>query len=119
MPDPKLQSAMEEIKVILKKHDIAANVVLASPSHMEYLREICPSWACLKVEDSGIRIKALRKDYPDLGAWRKHVEVTVGMIAGFADALQNESEQMTTILVVIGKTGLSIDHFTREEPQGG
>ncbi len=48
MPDPKLLAAMEEIKVVLHKHDIAAVVILSSQTHVEYLHEISPSWSCAR-----------------------------------------------------------------------
>lgn len=35
--NPKLKKAADEIKLILQKYDIAANVILHTPGHSEYL----------------------------------------------------------------------------------
>lgn len=40
MPDAKLKEAMEEIKAVLTKHDIAAIVLLQSQTHSEFLQRI-------------------------------------------------------------------------------
>lgn len=115
MPDPKLQTAMEEIKTILKKYDIAANVLLASPTHMEFLREFKTSWSMIYVKPGGIRIRCTRKDFPDAATFKRATEITIGTIAGFADACRNEADQMIRILQAIGKSGVEFDHRTIEE----
>lgn len=48
---PKLKKAMEEIKEILRKHDIAANIVLHTPGHAEYLTHIKPSYSCASIDE--------------------------------------------------------------------
>jgi hypothetical protein len=48
---PKLKMAMEEIKAILKKHDIAGMVILHTPGFTEYLNKIDPSYSILKIKD--------------------------------------------------------------------
>lgn len=62
---PKLRQAMEEIKDVLKKHDIAGLVMLHTPPrHSEYLMHIVPSYSCAKFElkengaIEGVRITA-------------------------------------------------------------
>lgn len=60
---PKLKKAAEEIKSILKKYDIAANCVLHTPGHSEYLLEITPSYSCAWLENNVMRFRARKADY--------------------------------------------------------
>lgn len=72
---PKLKKAMEEIKAILKKHDIAGSVILHTPGFSEYLNHIEPSYSLMWFENGRCRIKA-KKD-------NKHLADTVNMIHHF------------------------------------
>ena len=60
---PKLKKAAEEIKSILKKYDIAANVVLHTPGHSEYLLEITPTYSAAWLENGIVRFRARASDY--------------------------------------------------------
>lgn len=60
---PKLKKAAEEIKDILKKYDIAANVVLHTPGHAEYLLHITPTYSAAWLENDNIRFRARAADY--------------------------------------------------------
>ena len=60
---PKLKKAAEEIKQILQKYDIAANVVLHTPGHSEYLLHIKPTYSCAWIENDMIRFRARKEDY--------------------------------------------------------
>lgn len=48
---PKLKKAMEEIKEILRKHDIAASIVLHTPGHGEFLNHITPTYSCGSIDE--------------------------------------------------------------------
>lgn len=61
---PKLKKAMEEIKAIIAKYDIAALVVLHAPGDSEYLNAIAPSYSCMKWNGDELRIRAkLKEDF--------------------------------------------------------
>ena len=60
---PKLKVAMEEIKAILTKHDIAAGVVLHTPGHSEFLLHLTPTYSCVKPEMKGYRFRAKKEDF--------------------------------------------------------
>ena len=60
---PKLKKAAEEIKAILKKHDIAGNVILHTPGFSEYLLEITPSYSAAWLENGIVRFRARAQDY--------------------------------------------------------
>lgn len=118
MPDVKLQAAMEEIKAVLKKHDIGAYVLLASPTHMEFLREFAPTWSCMWIEEAAggyaLRIRAKRADFPSEAAHKKCLEDSVGMLLGFADVFVREKAQLDEILKMLGGN-MQISHYTRDD----
>jgi hypothetical protein len=60
---PKLKKAAEEIKQILQKYDIAANVILHTPGHSEYLLHITPTYSCAWFENDMVRFRARKEDY--------------------------------------------------------
>src|ERR1700752_106117 len=103
MPDPKLKAAMEEIKVILKKHDIGAVVLLSSPDEMEYLAQLDPTWSCIRFDGEQIRIRCLLQDYPAKDVQKKTLEDSVGMLAGFCDIMNNLQEGFMGILKLVGE----------------
>lgn len=77
---PKLKKAAEEIKAIIKKYDIAALVVLHTPGNSEYLMAIDPSYSCAKFEGDNLRVKAKKKDYPSIEAWKQKIADTSNML---------------------------------------
>ena len=104
MPDPKLKAAMAEIKAVLRKHDIAGCINLASATHTEYLMEIDPSWSCAFFEWDendkmlGIRFRSLSKDYKSKKEQRKHQEDTLGMLLGFHDMNLKLNEMLMAVV---------------------
>lgn len=48
---PKLKKAMEEIKEILLKHDIAGTVTIHTPGFAEYMNHITPSYSCARIDE--------------------------------------------------------------------
>lgn len=87
-----LKTAMEEVKTILKKHDIAGHVVLSSGEQCEFLNWIGsdgdgPTWSCLNFIDNGIRLKAsASKDHNE----RFKLNSTVKMIFSMQGLLTNQ-----------------------------
>lgn len=75
---PKLKKAMEDIKSILKKYDIAGSIVLHTPGFSEYLNHIDTSYSCAKMENGGIRIRSK-------GRPKQHLADTVNMITHFSE----------------------------------
>ncbi len=80
---PKLKMAMEEIKAILGKHDIAGAVILHAPGFSEFLFSPTPSWSVARLESTGfLRIKTNPADPKEVK--KKQVEDTLDMISGMA-----------------------------------
>jgi hypothetical protein len=119
MADPKLKIAVAEIEAILKKHDIAGIVMLQSPTHLEYLMEVAPSWSCCWFEDYGeagklLRFRAKRADFPSKAAHDKVLKESVGMVMGFIDCCNSMGRNLTTIAGKIAEK-VEFSHITREE----
>lgn len=113
MPDPKLKLAMEEIKEILKRHDIAAIVHLQSQAHGEFLYSLSPSWSCASLSDDGrFRFKADIKTKPETD--KERARVTTGMLISFLDAAEKQKQDMTTAARLVGKH-MEIQHRTDYE----
>ena len=118
MPDPKLKIAMEEVKEILKKHDIVGCVLLSSASHIEFLRHYQASWCYAWLEESGLlRIKLKREMFESKEAQKRASEDTIGTFAGLYDALLNEAENMKKVITMVGRQ-CAFDHITKHEPPG-
>lgn len=86
---PKLKKAMEEIKGILHKHDIAGLVVLHTPGNAEYLLELSPSYSRVKIDPlkGTMRIRArLKEDFNgDKKAWTQAMTDTCNMLNLISD----------------------------------
>lgn len=60
----KLKVVAEEIKEILRKHDVAGAVALHTPGYGENFMHLNPSYSCAyMIEDSEIRFYAKRADF--------------------------------------------------------
>lgn len=83
---PKLKMAMEEIKEILAKNDIAGFVVLHTPGFSEYLHALETSYSCANVNHNGINFRLSQKE---LGREKSKqiAEGTFNMVSHFVDNL--------------------------------
>lgn len=83
---------MEEIKAIVKKYDIAANVILHYPIHVEYLHHIDTSWSCFSVNGDELRLKSKLSDYN--GDKEKQLKVlndTVNLVVNIGHILHRDA----------------------------
>ncbi len=121
MADPKLKTAMAEIFAILKKHDIAGQVILVSESHTEFRIKINPTWSCAREaevpEGLAIQFKASRKEYPDPKKKHQAIENTAHMVLAFRDISIQNSLQFGRMVEAL-ETQIKIDHtpFAGFEP---
>jgi hypothetical protein len=101
--DPKLKEAMEEIKVILKKHDCLGTILLCSPTHTEYLFHIASSWSVMKFEriDNNtvhvIRFRSKKEDFASEADQHFATESTVHFLTStlqFGQMIQKNMEGM-------------------------
>ena len=87
--DPKLKKAMEEIKEVLKKHDIAGYVVIHSQNgFIEYLNHLNPSYSCAFLQDVQLRVKLKTAELPGGQTQAKYLaEKTYNMISLMTDII--------------------------------
>lgn len=118
---PKLKKAAEEIKQILQKYDIAANVVLHTPNHSEYLLHITPTYSCAWLEDGIVRFKARKEDYNGNAMVRNQkIADTLNMLRLISDtagqnalALLNVADQFDKIIGADHTEGGHTSHITQ------
>lgn len=118
MPDPLLKTAAEEIKAILKKHDIAGVMMLQSPDGAEFVRVIDPTWSCAKIQDTpmgpAIRIKAHHSEFPNKEAQQKCVEQTIGMVFAFRHQAEQDEKSMAQLIEVLSRK-FDISNWIRDD----
>jgi hypothetical protein len=84
---------------VLKRHDIAAHVILCMPKFVEIFTELEPSFSRLKVQrdEHGMTV-AVRSKLADYGgdkaAQRRDLEATAGMVSAMAEMLAAEAMAM-------------------------
>lgn len=85
-PKTKLKVAAEEIKEILRKHDIAASIVLHTEGHGEYLNHLTTSYSCAhQYENDSLRFYSKRADYDSKEAQIDKQRSTANMFAILTD----------------------------------
>jgi hypothetical protein len=118
--DPNLVKAMEEIKLIVKRYDVAAAVILEGKTHSEIWMEVSPSWSCITLEtqpdgSAGIRFKAKLKTGDD--AEKERGRLSIGVVIGLLDSLGHLHEQFTKVVAMIGQK-VGIEHVSQFHPRG-
>lgn len=95
---PKLKKAADEIKLILNKYDIAANVILHTPGHSEYLLHIIPSYSCAWLENGMVRFRARKSDYNGNTMVRdQKIADTLNMLRLLADTAGRNALALLTV----------------------
>ena len=113
MADAKLQAAMEEIKTVLRRHDVAALVTLQSPGAIEYLYELSPTWSCITIEPAGaVRIRAQAATGPP--SEKERLRVSAGMLMGFLDLARRNQEDIHKLLLCLSQH-VEIEHISRAD----
>ncbi|MFA6058943.1 MAG: hypothetical protein WC756_12145 [Taibaiella sp.] len=106
---PKLKAAMEEIKQILKKHDIAGAIVIHTPGHTEYHLRIDPTYSCARIDGESIRVKASLKDLGK-NAFTRITGDTANMLHGLGTCMGGMSLNIFDISDELDKT-TNAEHF--------
>lgn len=80
-PQTKLKVAAEEIKEILKKHDIAGAVVLHTKGHGEHFIHLNTSYSCAYIyDDDHVRFRAKAEDYDTVEQRNEAQQSTANML---------------------------------------
>lgn len=113
MPDPKLKLAADEIKAVLRRHDIAGTVFLGSKAHTEFLFHLPTTWNLIREADEGVILIQYKK--ADATPEKDEaLRLTVGLIAGFRDAMRATESNFMNLLASLGKS-MDIQHWSQLE----
>lgn len=119
---PKLKKAMQEIKAVIEKYDIAALVVLHTPGNSEYLLELSPTYSCAKFEGNNLRIRAkLVDDFKgDKKAHKQKLTDTSNMLSSLSEtggrtilSLMDVSDKLDKIIDAEHFGGGHTSHITQ------
>lgn len=98
---PKLKIAADEIKEILKKHDIGGSVILHTPGYGEHVLKIDPSYSAMKfkVLPTGITTLQIKIDEDEIGkkAAKKLLTDTVNLHGVLLEMTKNHLSQLLLI----------------------
>lgn len=110
--DPKLKEAAEEIKVVLRKHDIAGVFELFNgEGHAEFIYHIEePTWSCLHWDKEGIRFRAKAKTGGPME--KAKAAATINMIHIMRDVASNTFEFADRLVKLVHQ------HFDIEVEKG-
>jgi hypothetical protein len=114
--DPKLRAALDEIETVLRKHQVAGNVVLASSTHAAF-RLIFPEWSGIRLEGvDRVRIKLKSAD-PEHAAASLHLVLSLRDLS-LTQALSVDLVAKT-VLGELQRRGIEVDHemFGGPEPE--
>lgn len=110
---PKLKNAMEEIKAVIAKYDIAAVVVLHEPDFVEYFTKIDPSYSCASFIEGGVRVRSKAEDFGG------DVEIRNQKLKDTANLLQSLSTVGMKNTLELAEISEQIDKLLGSEHYGG
>lgn len=115
MPDPRLQILADQFDAMLKKLNVGAVVLLASPTHTHYLIQLEANWSCITLENGFLRIRSKKEDYPSIEAQKKVLGDSVGMLAGFITISDRIKDNFERILMMLNDSGCEVEHRSVHE----
>lgn len=111
------EQAINEIKAILERHDLAGLVIVSSLNDVAFLNKIDPTWSCAWMEESGpdgqvtVRIRSQIKEYGgDKERQKIEVEGTTGMFISFMNWADKTLGNMVSITTMLGQNFPEIMH---------
>lgn len=123
---PEHTQALDEIKAVLRKHDLAGLIIITGPAAVpsdlpditSFLCEVSPTWSCARIDETpqgtAIRIRSLRADYPSLEAQKECMQRTASMIFGFHHQSQRNQEAMMQLLALLARAFPDIRNTIQE-----
>ncbi len=122
MPDPKLVALRKEIEALLAKNDTTGIILLASPTHSEFLLKLDASWTCLRPEPGpdpsiiGLRFRCKQSDFPTKEAWRAGMTSSFNCLLGFHTVLIKVREMIAGLIKAAAANQGEITHWDKFEP---
>lgn len=113
-----LKRAMEDIKKILKKYDVAGTFTLVSKTHAEFLYHL-PSWSVFQwnAEGDGMDIRSKKADFKNKEEQEKILEQSVHIVMQNRDISAQTFDMFDTVYKALEKY-IKIEHksFSGFEP---
>ena len=104
-PDLKLKVVAEEIKDILKKHDVAGAIALHLPGHGEHFIHINTNYSCAYIyEDNSIHIYSKKEDYSSIQEQGEKQAKTANMFKILTDLTARNFFALETVSNTLDKT---------------
>lgn len=111
--------AIEDIKAILHKYDLAGTVIVQSPGECAFLTEIAPTWSCARFEEhpegTMLRFRSKLAEYGgDKEKQKTTVEATTGMVMSFRNQAARFVDTMDCVVSMLAAHFPSILHAEQE-----
>ena len=104
MPDPILDTAAQEIKAVLDRHDLAGVLVLHSRESILHMHAISPTWSCAWIDEIGeFHIRALPVDFPSEDHRQATVERTITMLFGLSSQTDHVAQSLQQIKAMLAE----------------
>lgn len=93
MNQKRYRECMAEIVGVLKKYDMAGAITVVDESRCMFKYHF-PTWAAIIVNEKEVRIRALRKDFPNPEAHHRALEMSAHIIMQMRDVAANTFAMM-------------------------
>ena len=120
--DKKLKVAAEEIKDILRKHNIAGSINLHTPGYGESFLHFNTDYSCAyRYEENMLHFYAQRKDYKTIEEWEDKIKNTSNMLAILSETTSRSFLNLNHFSGVLDRkvnakhSNLNINYGTKEE----
>jgi len=90
--DARLKVVVEEVREVLKRHNVAGVLTLSSDTHGEFMTHF-PSWCGLQLEGAGVRIRIKKEEHAKAEATLKVLVYLRDLLAMNAVAIRDIFEQ--------------------------
>lgn len=118
--NPQIAPVLDEIKEVLKKHDMVGLITVGNSTHTDFLIHVDATWSCARIEKSDeqgyfIRIRSKRDEYPTPEAQKESLDKTVGTFVTWHDLLPVLHQQVEKVLIMCAQHMQIDGKSTREE----
>lgn len=107
--DPAMAAAVEELRAVMKKHDIMGGMVLCTKERAGWSHFMSPSWSCIIEDGEAVRVRSKRGDYESQEQQNEHLALSIGGIMGMLNTITQVHENLAKLVAFIS-TKVQINH---------
>lgn len=110
--DPKLQSALNEIRAVMERYDFPGAVMLVAPEEAVFAYKMDATWSALRKDRStplGFRLRAISAEIGKREA-EQRVEGAMHTICQLSDFGEQTTAWMEDIKLMARRAGIEFDH---------